>query len=301
MSGPSRHLGFLGQEPSDSPYSEARVAVLPCPYDGTSTWAKGADAGPSALLAATSQLEEFDLELASSPIDLGIHVMPEVSVAGKSPAEVVAAIQAAAEPPVRDGKFLLGLGGEHTVTVGLVRAVCGSVPLGSVLQVDAHADLREQYLNEPYNHACVMRRIAEDLPDLPITSIGIRATTREEMEFARNRRFHVVPGHELGDDDWIPAAVESLRSPVYVTIDLDGLDPSVMPSTGTPMPGGLGWRPLLKLLAEVRKQHKVVAADITELKPDGINHHSEFLAAQLAYKLVGHFCSKNSDRSSGAG
>jgi agmatinase len=281
---------YLDLPPELSRYSSARVAVLPCPYDGTSTYGKGADKGPAKLIEASTQVEFHDFAIGRSVCELGIATLPAVKFASDDPAAAVAAIEKAASGPVQDGKFLLGLGGEHSVSIGLTRAVRRKHGSFSLLHVDAHADLRAEYQGSPYNHACAIHAIAEDDRKATIVSIGIRAVCEEEIAYAKERGIHLFPGHELPKRrNWIRDAVKLLRDPVYVTIDLDGLDPSIMPSTGTPVPGGLTWWDVDGLVQEIGHTKKVIACDVNELKPDAVNHHSEFLAAQLSYRMLGCF------------
>lgn len=271
--------------------ADPRIVVLPCPYDGTSTYEKGADRGPACLIEAAPQLEPYDMELRRAPAaEYGTGVADAVVFPTEDPEAAVQAIERAATPLHRAGKFVVGLGGEHSVTVGLTRAARTVHGPFHVLQIDAHADLRDSYEGSPYNHACVMRRLAEDDLDSRIASVGIRACCAEEVAYAEQRGILTIAGHDLDRvPDWEEEVLRHLRSPVYVTIDLDGLDPSIMPSTGTPVPGGIGWYQTLRLLRRVGQQFDVIAADLTELKPDPVNHHSQFLAAQLAYKIMGYF------------
>jgi len=282
--------GYLDLPAELSRYESARIAVLPCPFDGTSTYGKGADRGPARLIEASGQVEMWDMELDRKVCELGIVTLPAVKFVDDDPAKAVAAIERAASRPVNDGKFLLGLGGEHSVSIGLTRAVRAKHGSFSLLHVDAHADLRADYHGSPYNHACAIHAIAEDDRKAAIVSIGIRGASEEEMAYAKERGVHLFPGHELHRrKHWIRDAVKLLRDPVYVSIDLDGLDPSIMPSTGTPVPGGLGWRDVVDLVIEIGKRKKVIACDVNELKPDPVNHHSEFLAALLSYKMLNSF------------
>jgi agmatinase len=280
---------FLDEAPAD--VESARILVLPCPYDGTSTYAKGADRGPEALLRASPQLEPFDVELGRRPCDAGIAVLDPVVFADQDPARAVESIQAAARLALAmDRRFVVGVGGEHSVSVGLTRALRERRGRFHVLHIDAHADLRDQYEGSPFNHACVMRRIAEDDRDARIASVGIRACCEEEIEYGRRRGIATFFGHAIAEgSDWQDDVLRHLESPLYVTVDLDGLDPSILPSTGTPVPGGLGWYETLSLLRRVGEAFEVIGCDLTELKPDPVNHHSEFLAAQLAYKMMGYF------------
>ncbi len=285
--------GYLDLPPELARYDTARVAVLPCPFDGTSTYGKGADKGPATLIEASGQVEFWDMQLDLEPCHVGIATLPAVKFTSNDPAKAVAAIEKAAAGPVGEGKFLLGLGGEHSVSIGLTRAVRAKHGRFSLLHVDAHADLRAEYHGSPYNHACAIHAIAEDDKKATIVSIGIRAVSREEVAYAKARGIHLFPGHVLPErPNWIREAVALLEDPVYVTIDLDGLDPTILPSTGTPVPGGLGWWDAVNLMREIGRTKRVVACDVNELKPDPVNHHSEFLAAQLSYKMLGCFLEK---------
>jgi agmatinase len=290
---PAPPHGYLDLPDHLTNYETARIAVLPCPYDGTSTYGKGADRGPARLIEASGQVEFWDMQFDLKPCELGIATLPAVRFESDDPAAAVKAIEQAAARPMRDGKFLLGLGGEHSVSIGLTRAVRAHHGRFSLLHVDAHADLRAEYHGSPFNHACAIHAIAEDDPQATIVSIGIRAACEEEIDYARRRGVHLFPGHVLPERmNWIGEAVELLEDPVYVTIDLDGLDPSLLPSTGTPVPGGLTWWDTVNLIREIGRTRRVIACDVNELKPDPVNHHSEFLAAQLSYKMLGCFLEK---------
>ncbi len=281
---------FLGEECCEVDLAQARIAILPCPFDGTTTYKKGADRGPEVLLSATPQLEPFDLEIEGYPFEVGVTTLPAVKFENDDPAEAVRRIQAAADHAVQGGKIVLGLGGEHSISIGLTRALRSHRGSFSVLQIDAHADLRDQYEGSPFNHACVMHTIAEDDRDAAIVSVGIRACCEQEVLYARERGIHQFLGHRIARDrGWIEEALSRLKSPLYVTFDLDGLDPSILPSTGTPVPGGLSWFDTLELLQRAGSRFEVIGADINELKPDPVNHHSEFLAAQLLYKMIAYF------------
>ena len=293
---PHRENAFLDLSAELSSYPTSRIAVLPCPYDGTSTYAKGADRGPAQLLAASPQLEPYDLELGRQPCAVGITVLPAAAVAADDPEAAVVAIEDAASKPLEDSKFLVGLGGEHTVSIGLTRALRRSRGPFHLLQIDAHHDLRDEYEGSHYNHACVMRRITEDDPRARLVAVGIRACSEEEVAYARARNVFTMPGQEIGHNPrWIAQVLEQLPDPVYVSVDLDGLDPAILPSTGTPVPGGLRWYETLDLLRRVGRERTVVGCDVVELKPDPVNHHAVFLAAQLVYKMMGYFVPSPND------
>jgi agmatinase len=205
------------------------------------------------------------------------------------PADMVATIECAAAGPATDRKLILALGGEHTITLGVVRA-CARVhgPL-SILQIDAHADLRDSYEGTPYSHACVARRL---LDWGTVTAVGIRSISEEEHAFVKAHGHRVFWARDVAtsrDDAWIDEVIESLRDPVYVTFDLDGLDPALVPATGTPEPGGLSWYPTLELLRRLGERRHIVGCDIVELMPIAGHNASDFLAARLAYKMIGFF------------
>jgi agmatinase len=215
-----------------------------------------------------------------------------VDCAGAPPEEVMARITRAALPPLRDGKLLLTLGGEHSISYGVFKALkeVRGKPF-SILQIDAHADLRASYGGTPYSHASIMAR-AYDL-ELPFVQVGIRAVSEEERLFLRRKGIdrNVFWAHwiaEQADDAWMVDVAEKLEGDVYVTVDLDGLDPAILPATGTPVPGGLGWYTTLKLLKRVCRRHRIVGMDVMELAPIPGFHASDFLAARLAFKLIGY-------------
>ena len=195
-----------------------------------------------------------------------------------------------------DDKFVLTLGGEHTLSTPVVRAARGKYPDLSVLQIDAHADLRDTYDGTPYSHACVMRRIVEVCPAV---QVGIRSISKEEIEETRNLPTQIFFARDIAKSpDWIDRAVDALSDSAYITIDVDGLDPSIVPSTGTPEPGGLDWQTLLDLLGAVGRSKKIVGADIVELLPRDGFHAADFLCAKLAYKIIAYAFNSQRDRPS---
>lgn len=275
--------GAFGGLPEAPELASARFAVLPIPYEGTVTWLKGTGRGPDAILAASANMELYDIETGSEPWTHGI-----VTMAPVPPAETAEAnyerILARAEPLYAMGKAVVGLGGEHSVTAGLVEAARRVYPGLTVLQLDAHADTRETYGGTPYNHACVMARVREQCD---IVQVGIRSMDAAEAGAIRRSRIHYA--HEIGDIAALSEAVlERLGDQVYITIDLDVLDPSEMPSTGTPEPGGLHYRQIVDLLREVCRWRQVVGFDIVELMPSENNRAPDFLAARLAYQIMAY-------------
>ena len=274
--------GAFGALPEEySEYQKAAIAILPVPYDGTSTWMKGSRRGPQAVLDASANMELYDIETDSEVFKNGIVTMPPVECPTLSPG-MVSAVYETAMPILKEGKFLVGIGGEHTISVGLVRAAAEIFPNLTVLQFDAHSDTRDAYEGEKYSHACVMSRIGETCP---YVQVGIRSMdSSEKRTFDRNRTFFAH--HILNGQDVVPGIIEKLSENVYLTIDLDVLDPSIMPSTGTPEPGGLGWTVLNRLIAAVVREKNVVAMDVMELLPNPSIKAPDFLAAKLIYRIL---------------
>jgi agmatinase len=263
-------------------YAQAGTVILPIPYDKTSTWRKGADLGPHALLSASANMELFDIETGSEVYRTGICTLPPVACPD-DPERMVDAVERESARHFQNGKFVVGLGGEHSVTVGLVRAAAKKYGDLSVLQFDAHSDLRTEYEGSPYNHACVMSRVNEICGSV---QVGIRSMDKAEWD--RADRDRIVFAHDLHKYGMNAAgeALEMLTNNVYITIDLDVLDPSVMPSTGTPEPGGLDWYTLTGLIRRVAGERKIIGMDVVELLPNEFNPAPDFLAAKLIYRTI---------------
>ena len=265
-------------------YENARVVVLPVPYDSTVTARAGARDGPDAIIAASEDMELHDVGLGFEAYLHGIYTSPAVAVTNASPEAMIDRVHAVAADFVRDGKFLVTLGGEHTVGVGSFRAHRDRFSNLSVLAVDAHADLRDEYLDTRYNHACTLRRM---LDDAPVTQVGLRSAAAEEAQLIRERGlpfFSPATFRALPDAS---AIVDTLRENVYVTIDLDGLDSGEMPAVGTPEPSGLRWDEVSALLEAVAARRRIVGFDLTELAPDLGPKACANAAAKLAYRLIG--------------
>ncbi len=278
---------FLGLPARYSGYDRARFAVLPIPYDSTTSFQAGTREGPAAIIAASQQVELFDDELEGEFFAAGVATLDPLAPHMAGPRAMHDEIFAAARRVVRDGKFLFGLGGEHSITSALVRAVMTRHKKLSVLQIDAHLDLRNEYEGTPYSHASVMRRI-RDL-GCPIVPVGIRNISREEHGFVKKASINVVTARQCHlDDDWVDRVLDGLGDTVYVTIDIDGFDPAYAPGTGTPEPGGLDWYQVTGLLQLVAAEKNVVGADIVEVLPIPGQRVTEFLAARLAYKLIAY-------------
>jgi agmatinase len=276
---------FLALPPKLSAYGKAGYVVLPVPYDATASYRGGSRAGPAAVIEASGQVEWFDEELGGEYVRAGVATLEPVEQVSAGPEVMHEAIRRVARPVVRDGKFLIGLGGEHGITSGLVRAVMGRYRKLSVLQIDAHADLRDSYQGSKYSHACVMRRVLELGAD--VVGVGIRSFSAEECSALRSRRVTTVTARECGEsDDWLDRAIDALGPKVYVTIDIDGFDPAYAPGVGTPEPGGLDWYQVCGLLRLVAAERQIVGADVTEVMPLPGQTVTEFLAARLIYKLI---------------
>ncbi len=261
-------------------YANARVVLLPIPFDKTSSWVKGADKGPQAILNASPYLEWFDIETGAEAYRAGIHVADPI--VADTPQAMVQAAHARVTALHRDGKFVVTIGGEHSVSLGPVRALAAAYPGLSVLQLDAHADTRQEYEGDPLSHACIMARIKEHVN--VTVAVGIRSIdASEHASLPPKRTFYA---HEMRRaPDWMDRALDQLTDPVYVTIDLDCFDPSALPATGTPEPGGMDWYQVTDLLHAVARARRVAGFDIVELCPCG-HKPSEFLAAKLLYAFL---------------
>jgi agmatinase len=277
---------FLGLDGRDADYRAARFAVLPIPYDATTSFSAGSREGPRAIIAASRQVEDYDVELDRESSRAGIATLDPLEPDARGPDAMHERVYQAARRIVRDGKFLIGLGGEHSITSGLVRAARAKHKNLSVLQIDAHADLRDSYQHSAYSHACVMRRI-HDL-GVPAVGVGVRSYSRDEARFIRSAKKKIVPArvcHET--QEWMSDVVQSLTERVYVTVDIDGFDPACAPGTGTPEPGGLDWYQVADLLTTVASERRIVGADVVEVRPLPPSTLTEFLAARLVYRIIG--------------
>ncbi|MEK6643908.1 MAG: agmatinase [Planctomycetota bacterium] len=278
---------FLGLPDADSDYRRSRYAVLSVPYDGTVSFQVGTRRGPRAIITASQQVELFDEEYEREFYDCGIATLPPLAPNMAGPKEMCDDIHAAAKKIMADRKFLITLGGEHSITPPLVRAAKARHKKLSVLQIDAHADLRDSYEDTPHSHACAMRRVWE--LGVPVVGVGIRNYSLDEHRFMKKRKISIITSRQTREDpDWIQQAVDGLSDNVYVTIDIDGLDPAYAPGTGTPEPGGMDWFQVNDLLKAVAMNRTIIAADVVEVLPLPGSAQTEFLAAKLIYKLIAH-------------
>ncbi len=262
-------------------YASATFAVLPIPFDLTSTWGKGADQGPRAILEASANMELYDIPTGLEAWREGIVTLAPVSDS-TSVDEMVNLVELRSGQIIKDGKTIVGIGGNHSVSIGLIKAHHRHFDNLTVLQFDAHADTRPQYEGSPYNHACVMARAAELGP---YVQVGIRSMDSSELPLLdRKRTFFAHDIHHRYD--FIPLVVEQLTENVYITIDLDCFDPALVPSTGTPEPGGLNWYQVVETVETVARGKNIVGFDVTELAPSPCNKAPDFLAAKLIYQII---------------
>ncbi len=274
-------------EPPLCDYDEAQSVILPLPFERTTSYGKGTAGGPAAILKASGFLELYDQELRSEPADAGIATLPPFFPEAFELGAALDEIAAEAETHLRAGKFLAALGGEHSLSAPLVRAAQAVHGELGVVQFDAHADLRDSYEGTPHSHACVMRRILE--LGVPTLALGIRSLSSREARLIDEKQLPVIWGHKLsGAAEQLPSLLADLPQKIYLTFDLDFLDPSILPATGTPEPGGGTWDPTLTLLRQIFASKEVVAMDMVELSPQPGQHASAFTAAKLLYKSLAY-------------
>lgn len=280
---------FAGLRPEHSSLESARFVVLPAPYDGTTTFLKGTAAGPRAVITASQQVELYDEELERETYLEGIATLPFPPLEREAPERVPDILEALAAPHFEAGRCVVTIGGEHSVSLGPIRAAKRMAPDLSILHIDAHGDLRAEYAGTRYGHGCVMRRVLDDL-GAPIVQVGIRSLSPEEAELIRARRVRTFFAHRLRDfESHVGAIVSALATPdVYVSIDVDAFDPSLVAGTGTPEPGGLSWWDMLALLRAVAHARRVVGFDVVETLPLPGQAVSEFVAARLIYRFMGY-------------
>jgi agmatinase len=275
-------MNFGGSE-VDYDYSRSVIIILPVPYDETSTWMKGSDKGPDAIMEASANLEFYDVETGTEVYKKGIHTIQPVTEK-RSPEALVDAVCSKVRQLLGENKFPVIVGGNHTVSIGSVKAFAEHYHDLSVLQLDAHSDLRQEYEGSRFNHACSMSRMMEMAPAV---QVGIRSVSAEEIPFIDKER--IFYAHELYYNKKLyREAADKLSGNVYVTIDLDVFDPSIMPSTGTPEPGGPDYYELMHFLKDVAKTRNIVGFDVVELFPSPVNKSPDFVAAKVIYQLLSY-------------
>ena len=278
------NLNYGGLEAEFTAYDKAEIVVIPVPYDGTSTWIKGADKGPQAILEASANMELYDIETDSEVYTKGIATLAPVTE-NSSPEAMSQAVEQVVDSVLKDKKFPVLLGGEHSVSIGAFRTFAKHYEKFSVLQLDAHSDMRNEYEGSTHNHACVMARAKEVAT---VAQVGIRSSAIEEREnISPDRIFYAHDLHDAKEgSNWMYMVSQKLHDNVYLTIDLDVFDPAIMPSTGTPEPDGLYYREVLNFLKLINERHNIIGVDIVELCPNEVNKAPDFLASKLIYQIL---------------
>ncbi len=262
---------------------KSKIVLIPVPYDGTSTWQKGADKGPEAFLKASENMELYDIETETEVYRQGVYLTNPITE-NSSPEAVVEAVYNKTKKYILRNKFVTIFGGEHSISIGTIRAFNECFDDLSVLHIDAHADLRKSYEGSSCNHACAVYEASQTTN---LVQVGIRSMDVSELSVMdKDKTFFA---HEMAQDEyWMDNVIEALGENVFITFDLDALDPSIMPSTGTPEPGGLFWYETLEFLKQVFRERNVVGFDIVELCPNEVDKSSDFLAAKLYYKMLSY-------------
>ncbi|MFA6617968.1 MAG: agmatinase [Candidatus Neomarinimicrobiota bacterium] len=279
---------YAGIEEEFAGFKKAAVLLQSIPYDGTSTWGKGADSGFEAFLEASENMELYDIETDSEVYKKGIHILSAISE-NASPEAVYKKVHNNTKSLLETDKFLTFFGGEHSISIGIIDAMIDKYPNITIVQLDAHADLRKDYLGSAYNHACALHRANERAN---LIQVGIRSMDFCEKQYLKNENCFFAQ-EIVGRTDWIQKALEKMTDKVYITVDLDVFDPSIMPSTGTPEPGGLDWYLATKFLKEIFKNKNVLGFDLVELAPIKDNKAPDFLAAKLYYKMLSYKFNKS--------
>ncbi|MFD0760994.1 agmatinase [Lutibacter aestuarii] len=274
---------YAGIPEQYSKIETSKVVLIPVPYDGTSTWQKGADKGPEAFLEASENMELYDIETDSEVYKNGVFLADPVTE-NSSPETMVAEVHNITKSYIQKNKFVTLFGGEHSISIGSIRAFNECFDNLTVVQIDAHADLRKEYEGSKCNHACAVYEASQNTN---LIQVGIRSMDAIEKTVMDEDK--VFFAHEMAQDDyWMDNAIDLMTNNVFLTIDLDAFDPSIMPSTGTPEPGGLLWYETLEFLQKVFKEKNVVGFDIVELCPNKDEKSSDFLAAKLYYKMLSY-------------
>ena len=278
---------FLGYAPSEVDLDSAKAVIIPVPYDATTSYKTGARYGPEAIIRASLQLEDYDLELDGDVSSQGIFTTPSLPVIVDGPKQMIDLVEIEVSKYISKGKIIGVLGGEHSISLGAIKAFKETYSDFSVLYLDAHSDMRQSYQGSLFSHACTARRIKEHVP---ITLAGIRSVSLEEKNFIEQSSTPIFPWphHSKSNADWVNKILGTLKSDVYISIDLDVLDPSIMSAVGNPEPGGVSWLELMSLLRTVSKTRNIVGFDVVELSPGEGPESCSYLAAKLVYKLLGY-------------
>lgn len=281
---------FLGIDNEMSSYGRSRIVVLPVPYEHTVSYGAGTARGPRGILEASKYVEYYDEELGTELCrSVGIATLPPIAFGKSVDGKAMGMIYDVVKKLLADEKFVVVLGGEHTVSQAPIKAYAEKYPDLSILHFDAHADLRDSYEGSKYSHASVMARVCEFVDPSRLVQVGIRALCPEEAEFIRRRGVSTHFAHQIrATENWIPMILPKLTAHVYVSFDVDAFDPPIMPSTGTPEPNGLFWPETMKLLRRVGEEHTIVGCDVVELAPVKGVPHPDYTAAKLTYKLMNY-------------
>jgi agmatinase len=279
-------FNFLGLPDELSSWAQSRIVIIPVPYDLTTSYLPGTRRGPLAIIEASTHMELFDEEMKHDISSVGIHTLGQLEPDTADPQQMIKRVERVVIHCLKNNKYPVVLGGEHSISLGAVNAIRTVFPECGVVQFDAHADLRDTYLGSPYNHACIARRISELCT---LHQAGIRSLSRDEYDFLMRSKIPSFFAHEIRTDkQWVKKLIDGLPAHIYITIDLDVLDPAIMAAVGTPEPGGIGWYDLLYAVRTLAKERTVVGFDIVELCPHPSNPGPDFLAAKLCYKLLGY-------------
>lgn len=276
-------FNYAGLTPEHTDYQKSKVVVLPIPFEDSTTWQTGTKAGPGALIDASRNMELYDIETKSYVYKQGIHTLEPIKSANAQ--EMIEEAHERVAKEIDAGKFVVSIGGEHTVSIGPIKAFSEKVKDLSILYLDAHADHRDQWEDSKYNHACVVSRVKEFNPN--IISVGIRSVGQEEVSAVKEDKTYFAE-NIYNNNDWMDEAISKLSDNIYISIDLDVFDISILPGTGTPEPGGLGWYQTTNFLRKVIEQKNLVGFDVVELRPIEADKSSDFLAAKLIYKLLSY-------------
>ena len=274
---------FAGIENKYTDFNSSSVLLQSIPYDGTSTWGKGADSAFDAFIEASENMELYDIETDTEVYKKGIHILPEITE-NSSPESVFETVYNRTKELLKTGKFLTFFGGEHSISIGIIKAFYQKFPKLTILQLDAHADLRESYLGSKFNHACAVHDAGKNTN---LIQVGIRSMDICEKQYLNKEKCFFAEDM-FQKNDWIKKSINLMTDDIYITIDLDVLDPSIMPATGTPEPGGLDWNTTIKYLKKIFKEKNVLGFDIVELAPIENNKAPDFLTAKLYYKLISY-------------
>ncbi|MFH1873876.1 MAG: agmatinase [Pseudomonadota bacterium] len=281
----------LPQEYSD--YSTSKVAILPAGLEETTSYAKGTARAPKAIEEASAQVEFYDEVLEVETYKIGISTLPDLNFESLDHEKSLQKIQEKVAQIVKDQKLPVVIGGEHSITPAIIKAILSQHKTFTVLQIDAHADLREEYEGSKLSHASAMARVREMVPAV---QVGIRNLSKPEAELVKEKQLPIFFAHQIKTNpNWIKQAIQAIKTEkVYITIDVDGFDSSILPDTGTPEPGGLDWWEVTNLIAEISKSKQIIGYDFVELKPEPGHHASDFFLAKLIYRCIGYWA-KNSD------